>query len=259
MANQSNVVVITRPLAQAAAFAQRVEALGRKAVIFPLLEIHPLEDAEPLRATLAAIESYALVAFVSPNAIDAAFVHIPTWPKTVPIAVMGEGSRAALTAHGLSDANSTIFCPRNAERTDSETLLEALDIEALRNRKILIVRGDSGRELLADRLREQRVEVMQIAAYTRSTPSLTIDRRQQLQTLLAGENDWVVTSSEALRNLVKMVAQLDNVDSVAKMQQQRLIAPHTRIAETAKKEGFLNVHLTGSGDERLLAALQFTA
>ena len=58
---------------------------------------------------------------------------------------------------------------------------------------------------------------------------------------------------------VKMVAQLDNPDSVAKMQQQRLIVPHTRIAETAKKEGFLNVLLTGSGDERLLAALQFTA
>jgi len=260
VANQTKVI-ITRPLAQATPFAQRVAACGRQAVIFPLLEIHPLADPTPLRATLAGLENYALVAFVSPNAIDAAFAHIAKWPATVPISVMGEGSRKTLAAHGLTDANATIFSPNNAERTDSETLLEALDLDALQagGRKILIIRGDSGRELLADRLREHGFEVTQVATYTRSAPRLTATLRQQLLVLLGGNNDWIVTSSEALRVLANMVAQLDNPDSVAKMQQQRLIVPHTRIAETAKKEGFLNVLLTGSGDERLLAALQFTA
>jgi len=254
VANQTKVI-ITRPLAQATPFAQRVAACGRQAVIFPLLEIHPLADPTPLRATLAGLENYALVAFVSP------FAHIAKWPATVPISVMGEGSRKTLAAHGLTDANATIFSPNNAERTDSETLLEALDLDALQagGRKILIIRGDSGRELLADRLREHGFEVTQVATYTRSAPRLTATLRQQLLVLLGGNNDWIVTSSEALRVLANMVAQLDNPDSVAKMQQQRLIVPHTRIAETAKKEGFLNVLLTGSGDERLLAALQFTA
>jgi uroporphyrinogen-III synthase len=40
------------------------------------------------------------------------------------------------------------------------------------------------------------------------------------------------------------------------MQQQHLIVPHARIAETARALGFARVTLTGSGDERLLAALQ---
>jgi uroporphyrinogen-III synthase len=39
------------------------------------------------------------------------------------------------------------------------------------------------------------------------------------------------------------------------MQQQHLIVPHARIAETANL-GFSKLTLTGSGDERLLAALQ---
>lgn len=259
MANHTHAVVITRPLAQAAGLAQRVAALGRQAVIFPLLEICPLDDPQALRATLARLQDYALVAFVSPNAIDAAFAHIATWPTAVPIAVMGEGSKAALAAHGLSSANATIFSPRNTERTDSETLLEVLDIEALRGRKVLIVRGESGRELLADRLREQGVEVDHIAAYVRRAPALTVQSRQQLSVLLEGENDWIVTSSEALRILVEMIGQVGGAGSVAKMQQQRIIVPHARIAETAKKEGFLDVLLTGSGDEQLLAALQFTA
>jgi uroporphyrinogen-III synthase len=259
VAKQTNTVVITRPQAQAVGLAERVTAAGRRAELFPLLEIHPLKTPEPLRATLATLARYALVAFVSPNAIDAAFAHIPVWPQGVPIAVMGAGSRAALAAHGVTDANTIIISPRNAERTDSETLLESLDFTALQGRDILIIRGDSGRELLADRLRELGFAVTQVAAYTRCVPALTDESREQLLRLLSGKNDWIVTSSEALQGLVNMVAQLAEPDSVAKMQQQRIIVPHVRIAETAQKAGFLDVLLTGSGDERLLAALQFTA
>jgi uroporphyrinogen-III synthase len=43
---------------------------------------------------------------------------------------------------------------------------------------------------------------------------------------------------------------------VANLQHQRLIVPHPRIAETARALGFADLTLTGSGDERLLAALQ---
>ena len=38
----------------------------------------------------ALTERYALVAFVSPNAIDAAFAHIGQWPRQVTLAVLGE-------------------------------------------------------------------------------------------------------------------------------------------------------------------------
>lgn len=258
----TQTVVVTRPQSQAEDLLPAIKASGRHAVLFPLLEISPLQDPADLavlHAALAQIGDYALVAFVSPNAIDAAFAMLPAWPEGVPIGIMGEGSRRALIKHGVDDGNAVIFSPKDA-RTDSETLLAVLDLDALRARKVMILRGQTGRELLADRLREEGVDVTQVAAYRRSAPPFGPAEQAQLAALLASKNDWIVTSSEALRNLAQMAQQLAAlglcVDAVAKMQQQRLIVPHARIAETAQSEGFLDVCLTASGDEALLAALQ---
>ena len=98
--------------------------------------------------------------------------------------------------------------------------------------------------------------MLQVASYRRSAPAWDAGRKVQLAALLARKNDWIVTSSEALRNLVLAARQLNDADAVAKMQQQHLIVPHARIAETAVAEGFLDVSLTASGDEALLGALQ---
>lgn len=248
-------VVVTRPAQQARELIDRIEALGRSAVLFPLLEIHSLPDTAPLRAALAGLPQCALAAFVSPNAIDAVFAELPAWPAQVPIAVMGEGSRRALAAHGVHDGNARIHSPRGS-RTDSETLLDELDLDALRGRKAMILRGESGRELLAERLRQAGAEVITVAAYRRSAPVFDAARQAQLQALLEGKNDWIVTSSEALRNLEHMARQLPLAGAVAKMQQQRLFVPHARIAETARAAGFPDVHMSASGDEALLGALQ---
>jgi uroporphyrinogen-III synthase len=250
-------VIITRPLAQAQPLAERVAALGRPVEVLPLLEIAPLADSSQLQATLAQLSSYALVAFVSPNAIDAAFAHIPAWPAGVTAAVVGEGSRAALAAHGVTDANAHIASPANPAHADTEHLLQALDLKALRGARVLIVRGESGRELMGDAFRAAGADVTVVAAYRRSTPALTPALGATLERLLAQPADWVITSSEALRGLLQLAGQLPGgPDAVVKLQQQHLIVPHARIAQTANGLGFHSITQTGSGDERLLAALQ---
>ncbi|HEX2530205.1 MAG TPA: uroporphyrinogen-III synthase, partial [Burkholderiaceae bacterium] len=108
----------------------------------------------------------------------------------------------------------------------------------------------------ADRLRAAGVRVTQVAAYRRTAPALDQARRMQLRTLLDSRNDWIVTSSEALRILVQMAEQIVDGGGVAKLQQQHIIVSHVRIQETARMLGFRNITLTGSGDERLLATLQ---
>jgi len=248
-------VVITRPRAQAESLARAVAALGRQPVLLPLLEIAPLADQSALRATLAELEAYALVAFVSPNAIDAAFAHIPHWPRQVALAVLGEGSRAALARHGLDAGNATILGPLDPTRSDSENLLASLDLAALAGKRVLIVRGESGRELMADGFRAAGAAVAVVPAYRRSVPTLSPALAAQLRALLAAPNDWIITSSEALRGLFDLLGQLgDNL--IEHMQQQHVIVPHARIAATAQALGLARVTLTGSGDERLLAALQ---
>lgn len=249
-------VVITRPAAQAEALAQRVVALGREVVLFPLLDILPLPDQAPLQQALAELERYALIAFVSPNAIDAAFAARPDWPHHLRLAVVGAGSLAALARHGITSENSTIFSPANHARTDSQTLLEVLDLPALQGREVLIVRGETGRELLGDALRAAGAQVRTVAAYRRAAPVFTAERRDELNGLLRCQSDWIVTSSEALRFLMQVVAQLEEADAVAKMQQQRIVVSHIRIAETAQSLGFQRIVCAASGDDGLLAALQ---
>lgn len=258
MPELGRIAVITRPRAQADALAQAVTESGRTALILPLLEIGPVDDPAPLRQALAQVRDYALVAFVSPNAIDAAFAQVAAWPPEVPLAVVGEGSRGALARHGVAAPGFTIFSPADAAHSDSEHLLLSLDLAAYAGRRVLIVRGDGGRELLADALRAAGARVEAVAAYRRSVPVLTPELGAQLRALLAQPNDWIITSSEALRGLAGLVAALEPDAGSLRQQflQQRLVVPHARIAETAHALGLRHVTLTGSGDARLLAALQ---
>ena len=252
----SAAVVITRPRAQAEPLAARLADAGIAAHIFPLLDIQPLADSRPLEAAMARLSDYALVAFVSPNAVDAAFRFISHWPSGVIAAVVGAGSRLALARHGLTEANAQIAYPLDPHRTDSETLLEVLDLEALRGRKVLIVRAETGRELLAERLLAAGIAVDKIAAYRRGAPALDAARRQQLTAWIAAGADWVITSSEALRNLLHDVETVAGPAGRDAVRACRLIVPHVRIAETAASLGFTRVTLTDSGDEALLAAIQ---
>ncbi|RXZ38305.1 uroporphyrinogen III synthase [Oxalobacteraceae bacterium CAVE-383] len=253
-----SAVVITRPLAQAEALAPRIAALGLRPVLFPLLEIHALapDGGNRLQAALAHLGDYAMAMFVSPNAIDAAFHHLDAWPAGVAIGIVGAGSRAALARHGVDQSNARIIAPLLAEKTDSEGLLAALDLPALQDRRVLIVRGQAGRDFLSEALRRAGVQVEHVSAYRRVAPPPSPARIAQLRTLLESDSCWIITSSEALRNLLQLLPETALDDAVVKMQQKRIIVPHPRIAETARLAGFSCVTLTGSGDERLLAALQ---
>jgi uroporphyrinogen-III synthase len=255
----TGAVVITRPRQQAEPLARAVAALGRRPVLLPLLEISPLPETEQggLRRVLAGLDAYALVVFVSPNAIDAAFAHIERWPEGVDIGVVGEGSRAALARYGVPDAGVRVHCPADPAHSDSEHLLQALDLQALAGRRVLVVRGDGGRELMPAALRDAGATVETVTAYRRTVPELGPALAEQLSGLLAAPNDWIITSSEALRGLVSLVERMG--ESPQRLRRQRLIVPHARIHETALALGFEHLVLTGSGDERLLAALQSQA
>jgi uroporphyrinogen-III synthase len=258
--NHVPTVIITRPQHQAQNLVQKLAQLERLSVVYPLFEIEALSDNPELDLAVENLTAFALVVFVSPNAIDALFTRAPTlalsWPMAVAIGVVGAASRQALLNYGIDESKVRVFSPSNAERTDSETLLVELDLNALRGRKALIVRADSGRDFLADALRKVDVEVQSITAYKRVTPTFDENRRAQLIDFLQGQYDWVITSSAALKTLLDWCSQLNLENAVAKMQQQHLFVPHFRIAEVATELGFKHVSLSASGDEKLLLALQ---
>ncbi|MDE2431208.1 MAG: uroporphyrinogen-III synthase, partial [Burkholderiales bacterium] len=183
-------IVVTRPIEQAREFVKLAPALAGRTEIFSLLEIHPLENRSCVTEMVARLNEFSLVVFVSPNAINAFLRSVHHWPMAIPIAVMGEGSRKALVANSIFETNAKIFSPRNLLKTDSETLLLELDLTQLSGKKVLIIRGETGRELLADALRSHDIEVVTLPVYRRSAPVFDTFRQQKLRILLQQRNLW---------------------------------------------------------------------
>ena len=259
-------VVITRPAGQSAALAAQLEAAGIATLDFPLIEIVPVEDVAPLQAALVALERYALVVFVSPNAVDYAFAEFDSiWPHALPVGVVGPGSVAALARHGVEAPAYRVITPTAAAdddvaRFDSEALFAAIDASfgaaSLEGKRVLIVRGDGGREWLADRLREGGVEVETVAAYRRLVPEPSIGAWSRVHELLAGEpHAWLITSSEGVRNLDELAHEHLNAGEIAQLKRATLVTPHPRIAQTARGLGFDSITVSGAGDERIAQTL----
>lgn len=243
-------IVITRPQAQAGPLAEAIAAAGGVPLIFPLLEISAAPDPQPLHDAVSRLADYALAVFISPNAVDYAVPAIlerGPWPVNVTPAAVGPGTVAALAAHGVAG------CLVPGERFDSEGLLALPELAtgSVDGRRIAIFRGDGGRELLADTLRERGAAVDCIACYRRSGPSagaaplLAAWRAKALDAL-------AVSSSEGLRYLVDLL----DVDGRAFLQKTPLFVPHARIAESARALGLSNIILTEAADTGILAGLR---
>lgn len=257
----SPVAVLTRPAGQSTWLAGQLPACGIEPLEFPLLEILPALDDTPLRAALADLTQYALVCFVSPNAVRHALEKLPgPWPEHLAAAVVGPGSATALADFGITASDVEVFQPPagpNA-RFDSDALLAVLPLARLAGRRVLLVRGDGGRDLLLDRLREAGALVDVVSAYIRQRPTPPASLWRSLDTLLASGRpiSLTLTSSEAVGNLdVLARAHFDTV-GLARLHRIDCFTSHERIAKTARAAGFGRITLCGAGDRNLLQALK---
>ncbi|WP_244814061.1 fused uroporphyrinogen-III synthase HemD/membrane protein HemX [Caballeronia sp. Lep1P3] len=261
-------VVITRPAGQSSALVERLARAGFGALEFPLIDIAPVADDAPLRAALDELygpERYALVVFVSPNAVDHAFGRLfAPWPADVPVAVVGPGSVAALARQGVQAPAYRVISPPADEadpRFDSEALYAAIEAHfgagGLEGRRVVIVRGDGGREWLAERLTEAGARVEKAAAYRRVLPEPAMHKWERIHALLAGEpHAWLLTSSEGVRNLDELAREHLTADEIARLKRAPIVCPHPRIAEVARQTGFDTITVSGAGDERIVQTLE---
>ena len=241
-------IVVTRPREQAASLAQHIEQAGGKPILFPLLEISPVSDTQPLRALAARLSEFNLAIFISPNAVRygmQAILAAGTIPNALKIATVGQGSANALRDLGVLE----IIAPQ--ERFDSEGLLALPELQQVAGWRVVIFRGDGGRELLGDTLKARGAIVEYAACYQRSKPQQSIDTL-----FTAHPHAITVTSSEALSYLREMLEE-KVLDSAGKERifSLPLFVPHIRIAQAGHKLGWHNVLTTAAGDEGLMSGL----
>lgn len=235
-------LILTRPQQQAGEWLQRLQAQGVPARSFPLLAISPAEPAQ-VQAAWAALPRARLAFFVSPNAVEGFFAQAPTgfeWPAACLAACVGPGSARALQAAGVPVSN-IIQPPADAPSLDSEHLWPQLSGMDWQGQPVLMLRGEGGRDWLAERLRERGAAPIEFfSVYRRGCPQLDAAQQQELADLLAQPQRllWLFSSGEAVGHLHSLAPA--GVD----WSRQRCLATHVRIAERARAEGWGHVVLT---------------
>jgi uroporphyrinogen-III synthase len=226
-------ILVTRPREQAAGLARLIEEAGGRAHLFPAIAIEDL----PAPAALARLQEFDLAVFVSPTAVGKTLGRMGAWPAAVRAAAVGAGTRRELERYGVAN----VIAPD--EGADSEALLGEPELAQVANRRIVIFRGEGGRALLGDTLRERGAQVEYAACYRRKRPETgPLDwKREQIDAV-------TVSSAQGLANLFEM---LDR----AWLRARPLFVPHPRIAADARARAVQEVLVAGPSDEQMRDAL----
>lgn len=159
-------VLNPRPVAQARALTEALQAAGAEVLALPLLGITPLPLSADHERLLLALDRCDGVICVSANAarlgLDAIAGCWPQWPWQLPLLAVGAATAEVALARGLS--------VRTPEQADSEGLLALPELQEVAGQRWLLLRGDEGRELLPETLRARGAQVDILPLYRRVLP-----------------------------------------------------------------------------------------
>ncbi|MBT8082365.1 MAG: uroporphyrinogen-III synthase [Gammaproteobacteria bacterium] len=189
-------VLVTRPRAQAEDLVRAIEAQGGTAWCFPVLEIAPF-DALDVRNSVARLGKPDIVIFVSRNAVE----HGIEFTDGGDIAVIGPATAAA-----VNDAGRVVDI-QPAQGYDSEHLLAEEQLRDVAGKRVRIVRGKGGRELLADTLKGRGATVEYLSVYERRLPRVSAEALANVEAHWRSGDINVVTvmSVQSFRNLVTLL------------------------------------------------------
>jgi len=237
-------VAITRPTGQATKLSQQIQQAGGTVILFPLIEIAALNDYTQFENVIANITDYDWILFISSNAVQNSMPRLlkHTIPTNLKFAAIGPTTAKSLNAFGIND----ILIPEG--RFDSESLLSMPELQNIKGQKVMIVRGIGGRDVLANTLQSRGATITFAECYQRVNPQSHCDGLAQ-----AYQNGQlhaiVVTSSEAMRHLIKMAGESDWLNKIT------ICVNHARVAEQPLKMGLTVKIAEAPGDESMLQNL----
>jgi uroporphyrinogen-III synthase len=242
-------ILVTRPAGQAADLCAGVAAAGHTAHHLPLLEVQPLaRPSATQRQQLLDLDLYQHIIFVSGNAVRWGMQWIESfWPQ-LPVGInwyaVGEG-----TARQLAEFGIAALVPDGA--MTSEGLLALPPLREVADQRVLIIKGEGGRQALAAELGARGARVDELACYRRSAPQLAPGE-------LAGcLVRWrialvMISSGEGLANLLALLSPAET----SKFVDITVLVPSPRVAELARKAGFRRVMIAdNASDSAMLSAL----
>jgi len=243
-------LLLTRPAEDCAALAQTLAAQGVVSHCMPLLAIEALDETPEQRSAFADLQRYCAVIVVSKPAarigLQLLAQHGAPTPD-LPWFSVGAATAAVLAEQGLG-----VHFPDLGD--DSEALLALPALQqaiAAPAPRVLILRGEGGREFLAERLRSQGVSVDYLPLYRRVLPQYAPGELSQ-QVRAERLNGLVVSSGQGFEHLLQLAG--DDWPALARLP---LFVPSPRVAEQARAAGAqIVVDCRGASAAALQAALE---
>ena len=260
---QDYCVVITRPEAQAAAWAEQLQHLGFGSTRLNLLEISAVADETKIRAIKNKIldfDLYQKVIFVSQNAVEYGMNWLedywPQLPMGIDYFAVGATTAKKLASYGVTVQDLAVSASGGMT---SEDLLSAEHLQDVDGEKILIFRGCGGRGHLAEELRKRGAWVDYCELYERSLPKVASEQLLQLMAAdLAGKQIVVsVHSGESLQNLLAVLTQLPSAQQAIAgvwMHNNLLLVPSQRIVDAAQSAGFKRIICAENATDNAMTA-----
>ncbi|VUS41552.1 uroporphyrinogen-III synthase [Klebsiella pasteurii] len=244
-------ILVTRPLPQGEELVSRLRALGRVAWSFPLIEFTPGRQLPELSAQLASLAAGDLLFALSQHAVEFAHARLQQqglpWPTAPDYFAIGRTT--ALALHKVS--NRQVRYP--LDREISEVLLQLPELQNIAGKKALILRGNGGRELLGDTLRERGADVTFCECYQRSARHYD-GAEEAMRWQSRGVSTLVITSGEMLQQLWTLIPQWYRERWLLSC---RILVVSERLAEQARELGWQDIQVADSADnDALLRALQ---
>ncbi|MFO8141626.1 MAG: uroporphyrinogen-III synthase [Marinobacter sp.] len=229
---QGRRILICRPEPEASRLAEAFRSAGAEVRVMPLVAREPLPETPERRALLQELDNFSHIIAVSPYAARLLLDEIEQWWPQMPMGIqwygVGAGTAAVFSHHGLR--------PRKPARGwTSEALLALPSLQNLENQKVLLARGEHGRELISQTLVQRGAQITVLPLYRRFPPYYPPERVQD--NFIAFQPEVIIAlSGETLNNLVKT-----GPDHHPALYQALLVVPAERIAEQARSAGFSNL------------------
>jgi uroporphyrinogen-III synthase len=258
-------VLLTRPALQATRLTKRIEGLGGTVQSLPLLEIDPILDkpsVERVKTKIMGLDQYDVALFISTNAASLGMEWISQYWPQLPV---------GLEAYAVGPSTGELLqqlpwqVHYSSTGITSEHLLELPGLQDIAGKRVALFRGQGGRELLAQTLRERGARVDYIELYQRRVP--IYDRAETLAQMRSNRiNIAVLTSMQILESFLHLLGprvvslglaqEMQDKADAALLSSLCIVVPSRRLKDVAIAAGFSRViEASGADDESILDSL----
>ena len=249
-------VLITRPEHKQQALGALLALHGATVEKLAVIKIQPFKPGDKdyalAKQHILNLDLFDIVICISANAGRMAGELIDQYWPQLPIGIkwlaMGKATTVALSKY---DIDAEIM----PGHSDSEALLLNPKLSHIQAKKILILKGNSGRELLSQTLQSRGAIICEANLYNRLIPVYT---DTHIKSVLYSHHfsAILITSAEAVSNLTTIARGSLEQFSIKALLDTPLVVPSSRVANVAAALGYHHITVAPAADNQaMLSAL----